>query len=90
MLCLGWHLTGDYKSDNVRTDQTDPSGPAVHDKTVHRDQGGPLHKTRGGRHYDHIRPNIHGAAREDGSIWEAGSLIFRVAVEAAPEAGKKE
>ena len=85
MLCGGWHVTGDYKSDNVRVRQVDPKGPGVNDKTVHRDGTGRLHKTRGGRHYDHIRPNIHGAATEIGTIWEGGSAIFRVVVEAGPE-----
>ena len=48
---------------------------------VHRDASGRLHKTRGGRHYDHLRPSMHGAAGEDGSIWEGGSPIFRIVVE---------
>jgi hypothetical protein len=29
----------------------------------------------------HIRPNIHGAATGNGTIWEGGSPIFRVVVE---------
>jgi formylglycine-generating enzyme required for sulfatase activity len=82
MLCGGWHLTSDYKSDNVRVKQVDPKGPAATDKSVHRDASGILHKSRGGRHYDHIRPNIHGAIGENGTIWEAGEPIFRVVVEA--------
>jgi hypothetical protein len=82
MLCGGWHVTNDYKSDNVRMKEVDPKGPAKTDSQVHRDKSGLLHKSRGGRHYDHIRPNIHGAIGEDGSIWEAGSPIFRVVVEA--------
>jgi formylglycine-generating enzyme required for sulfatase activity len=81
MLCSGWHVTGDYKSDNVRVKQVDPKGPAANDASVHRDATGCLHKTRGGRHYDHLRPSMHGAAGEDGSIWEGGSPIFRVVVE---------
>jgi hypothetical protein len=81
MFCGGWHLTADYKADNVRTRQVDPIGPARGDGTVHRDASGLLHKTRGGQHYDDIRPNIHGAAAENGRIWEPGSLIFRVVVE---------
>jgi hypothetical protein len=81
MLCGGWHVTGDYKADNVRVRQVDPKGPAVTDKDVHRDATGLLHKTRGGRHYDHLRPNIHGAAGDNGTIWEGGSPIFRVVVE---------
>ena len=85
MLCGGWHVTGDYKSDNVRTRQVDPKGPDANDKTVHRDATGRLHKTRGGWHYDHMRPNMHGAATDVGTIWEGGSGIFRVVVEAGPE-----
>lgn len=80
MLCRGWHVTHDYKADNVRVRQVDPTGPAADDKDVHRDKTGRLHKSRGGRHYDHIRPNIHGAIGEDGSIWESGMPIFRVVV----------
>jgi hypothetical protein len=81
MLCGGWHVTGDYKADNVRVKQVDPHGPTVNDKRVHGDATGRLHKTRGGPHYDHIRPNIHGAATGNGTIWEGGSPIFRVVVE---------
>jgi len=81
MLCGGWHVTGDYKSDNARVKQIDPRGPAANDKRVHGDATGRLHKTRGGPHYDHIRPNIHGAATVIGTIWEGGSPIFRIVVE---------
>ena len=81
MLCNGWHVTGDYKSDNVREKEVDPRGPAANDPRVHRDVTGRLHKTRGGRHYDHLRPSMHGAAGEDGSIWEGGAPIFRVVVD---------
>jgi formylglycine-generating enzyme required for sulfatase activity len=81
MLCGGWHVTGDYKADNVRVKQVDPKGPAMTDKHVHGDATGKLHKTRGGPHYDHIRPNIHGAATQQGKLWEGGSEIFRVVVE---------
>jgi formylglycine-generating enzyme required for sulfatase activity len=81
MLCGGWHVTGDYKADNVRVTQIDPHGPAANDKRVHGDATGRLHKTRGGPHYDHIRPNIHGAATVNGTLWEGGSPIFRVVVE---------
>jgi formylglycine-generating enzyme required for sulfatase activity len=83
MLCGGWHVTGDYKTDNVRVKQIDPRGPAANDKRVHGDATGRLHKTRGGPHYDHIRPNIHGAATGIGTLWEGGSPIFRVVVESA-------
>jgi formylglycine-generating enzyme required for sulfatase activity len=81
MLCGGWHVTNDYKADNVRVRQVDPKGPAATDKEVHRDGSGRLHKTRGGPHYDHSRPNIHGAATENGGLWEGGSAIFRIVVE---------
>ncbi len=81
MLCGGWHVTGDYKADNVRLRQVDPTGPAAGDKDVHRDVTGRLHKTRGGWHYDHNRPNIHGAATVNGTLWEGGAQIFRVVVE---------
>ena len=81
MLSGGWHVTGDYKSDNVRVKEVDPHGPVATDKRVHGDATGRLHKTRGGPHYDHIRPNIHGAATPKGTLWEGGSAIFRVVVE---------
>jgi formylglycine-generating enzyme required for sulfatase activity len=81
MLCGGWHVTGDYKADNVRVKQVDPRGPDANDRRVHGDATGKLHKTRGGPHYDHIRPNIHGAATCNGTLWEGGSPIFRVVVE---------
>ena len=87
MLCGGWHVTGDYKSDNVRGATGRPEGP----RRERQDRAsttapGRLHKTRGGRHYDHIRPNMHGAATDIGTIWEGGSPIFRVVVEVGPEA----
>jgi formylglycine-generating enzyme required for sulfatase activity len=85
MLCGGWHATSDYKADNARVRQVDPKGPDATDKQVHRDATGLLHKSRGGRHYDHIRPNIHGAVGENGTIWEGGAPIFRVVVEAGTE-----
>jgi formylglycine-generating enzyme required for sulfatase activity len=81
MLCGGWHITSDYKSDDVRVRQVDPTGPAATDKQVHRDASGLLHKSRGGWHYDHMRPSMHGAVGENGTIWEGGSPIFRVVVE---------
>jgi formylglycine-generating enzyme required for sulfatase activity len=81
LLSGGWHVTGDFKADNVRVPQVDPRGPGADDKDVHRDATGRLHKTRGGRHYNHIRPNIHGAATVNGTIWEGGAQIFRVVVE---------
>ena len=81
MLCGGWHITGDFKSDNVRVRQVDPHGPGEKDRRVHGDASGKLYKTRGGPHYDHVRPNIHGAATRNGTLWEGGSLIFRIVVE---------
>ena len=81
MLCGGWHITRDFKADNVREKQIDPQGPDENDRRVHREGAGRLYKTRGGPHYDHIRPNIHGAATRIGTLWEGGSLIFRVVVE---------
>jgi hypothetical protein len=81
MLSGGWHVTNDYKTDNVRLKQVDPKGPARNDSHVHGDATGRLHKTRGGWHYDHMRPNMHGAATDIGTIWEGGSPIFRVVVE---------
>jgi len=41
-----------------------------------------MHKSRGGYHYSFIRPNMHGAVGEDGSLWEGGVPIFRIVVEA--------
>ncbi len=81
MLCGGWHFTRDYKSDNTRVREVDPKGPDMSDKRVHRDATGLLHKSRGGWHYDHMRPNIHGAVGENGTLWEGGVPIFRVVVE---------
>jgi len=85
MLCGGWHVTSDYKADNVRVRQVDPQGPAASDRQVHRDATGLLHKTRGGWHYDHMRPSMHGAATENGTIWEGGSPIFRLVVDFSVE-----
>jgi len=87
MLCGGWHVTSDYKADNVRVRQVDPKGPGANDRQVHRDATGLLHKSRGGWHYDHMRPSMHGAAGENGTIWEGGSPIFRVVVETRTSAG---
>ena len=87
MLCGGWHITADYKADNVRERQVDQKGPALGDSTIQTNSTGPMHKSRGGYHYNFIRPNMHGAAGEDGSLWEGGVPIFRVVVEAEPPAG---
>jgi formylglycine-generating enzyme required for sulfatase activity len=84
MLCAGWHITADYKADNVRVKQVDQTGPALGDSTIQTNSTGPMHKARGGYHYRFIRPNMHGAAGEDGSLWEGGVPIFRIVVEAEP------
>jgi formylglycine-generating enzyme required for sulfatase activity len=81
MLTAGWQVTNDYKADNVRVKQVDPQGPSANDKTVQGDRAGKLHKTRGGPHYDHLRPSMHGAYTPIGTIWEGGGGIFRVVVE---------
>ncbi|MHC5034429.1 MAG: formylglycine-generating enzyme family protein [Planctomycetota bacterium] len=86
MLCGGWHITADYKADNVRTKQTDQKGPALGDESIQMGSTGPMHKARGGYHYNFIRPNMHGAAGEDGSLWEGGVPVFRIVVEATPPA----
>ena len=83
MLCAGWHITADYKADNVRVKQIDQKGPPRGDPSIQTNGNGPMHKARGGYHYRFIRPNMHGAAGEDGSLWEGGVPIFRVVVEAA-------
>jgi formylglycine-generating enzyme required for sulfatase activity len=84
MLSAGWHITADYKADNVRVKQVDQKGPALGDSSIQMGSAGPMHKARGGYHYSFIRPNMHGAAGEDGSLWEGGVPIFRVVVEGAP------
>jgi len=81
ILCGGWTITADYKADNVRTKQVDQTGPPRGDGSIQRSATGPMHKSRGGYHYTMIRPNMHGAAGEDGTIWEGGVAIFRVVVE---------
>ena len=42
MLCGGWHVTGDFKADNVRVRQVDPHGPDEKDSRVHGDASGQL------------------------------------------------
>ena len=86
MLCAGWHITADYKADNVREQQVDQKGPALGDASIQMGRTGPMHKARGGYHYNFIRPNMHGAGGEDGSLWEGGVPIFRVVVEVEPPA----
>jgi formylglycine-generating enzyme required for sulfatase activity len=82
MLCGGWHLTSSYKADNARTREIDPQGPPRGDRSIQTGNVGPMHKSRGGYHYSSIRPNMHGAVGEDGGLWEGGTQIFRVVVEA--------
>jgi hypothetical protein len=86
MLCGGWHITADYKADNVRVKQVDQKGPPLGDASIQTNDNGPMHKARGGYHYKFIRPNMHGAAGEDGSLWEGGVPIFRIVVEVEPSA----
>ncbi len=86
MLCGGWEITADYKADNVRERQVDQKGPALGDSSIQTNSNGPMHKARGGYHYSFIRPNMHGAAGEDGSLWEGGVPIFRIVVEVQPPA----
>jgi formylglycine-generating enzyme required for sulfatase activity len=75
ILCGGWHIASDFKADNVRVKQVDPKGPV-------RGADGTMHRSHGGWHYDHMRPSMHGAIGENGSIYEGGAPIFRVVVEA--------
>jgi len=86
MLCCGWSVTSNYKADNVREKEIDPQGPPKGDGSIQTNDFGPMHKSRGGYHYSFIRPNMHGAVGEDGTIWEGGTPIFRVVVEAQPAA----
>ncbi len=81
MLSGGWHMTSDYKADNVRTRQVDQTGPVLGQGPIQMSATGPMHKSRGGFHYSFIRPNMHGAVGEDGTIWEGGAPVFRVVVE---------
>lgn len=74
MLCGGWHIASDYKADNVRVGQVDPKGPR-------RGADGTMRRSHGGWHYDHMRPNMHGAIGEKGDIYEGGAPIFRVVVQ---------
>ena len=43
---------------------------------------GNMHRSHGGWHYDHMRPNMHDAIGEKGNIYEGGAPLFRVVVEA--------
>jgi len=82
MLCGGWSVTSTYKVDNARAKEIDPQGPPVTDGSIQREATGPMHKSRGGYHYNFIRPNMHGAVSEGGGLWEGGTQIFRVVVDA--------
>ena len=85
MLCGGWHLTSNYKADNARAKEIDPQGPPRGSRFIQTNGFGPMHKSRGGYHYNFIRPNMHGAVSEDGGLWEGGTQIFRLVVEPATE-----
>jgi formylglycine-generating enzyme required for sulfatase activity len=84
MLCGGWTVTSTYKVDNARAKEIDPQGPPRGDGSIQSESTGPMHKSRGGYHYKFIRPNMHGAVSEGGGLWEGGTQIFRIVVEAAP------
>src|SRR5262249_35189693 len=71
VLCGGWTIVSDLKADNVRTKQVDPHGPA-------RGADGNMHRSHGGWHYVHMRPNMHGAIGDRGNIYEGGAPIFRI------------
>lgn len=79
ILCGGWTIASDFKADNVRVEQVDPTGPAKGADGMHR--------SHGGWHYDHMRPSMHGAIGNAGNIYEGGAPIFRVVVEADKAAG---
>jgi formylglycine-generating enzyme required for sulfatase activity len=82
MLCCGWHLMSDWKEFNSRSAQVNPIGVSKDDKYIQDDSiFGKMHRTKGGYHYKLIHPPMHGAAAENGTIWEGGRLIFRVVVE---------
>jgi len=74
----GWHIMSDYKDVNPRSETVDPKGPPLGTKTIQTNGAGNMHRTKGGFHYNIIRPPMHGAAGEDGTLWENGTVIFRV------------
>ena len=76
----GWHFMSDYKDVNPRIETVDPIGPPLGTKTIQTDRSGPMHRTKGGFYYNIARPPMHGAAGEDGTLWESGTVIFRVVV----------
>ena len=81
MLSNGWHTVLDYKNDNTRHEQTNPTGikEPWQANTFHS----LMHQSKGGYHYALNQPNMHGANGEDGGLWEGGSVIFRVIIEYA-------
>ncbi len=85
MLSCGWHTTSSYKMCNFRGTEVDPPGPATPvQKYVEKDGSrGPLYKSRGGWFYGKVRPNQHGANKDNGGYYE-GTPIFRVVVDATP------
>ena len=74
----GWHLMSDYKDVNPRVETIDPKGPPLGTKTIQTNRFGPMHRTKGGFYYNIARPPMHGAAGEDGTLWESGAVIFRI------------
>ena len=74
----GWHFMSDYKDVNPRVETVDPKGPPLGTKTIQTNRFGPMHRTKGGFYYNIARPPMHGAAGEDGTLWESGTVIFRV------------
>jgi len=81
MLSNGWHTVYDYKNDNTRHDETDPTGIKIPwESNTYKSW---MHQSKGGFHYALNQPNMHGANGEDGGLWEGGSVIFRVIIEDA-------
>ena len=74
----GWHIMSDYKDVNPRVEAIDPKGPPSGTKTIQTNGFGKMHRTKGGFHYNIVRPPMHGAAGEDGTLWETGTVIFRI------------
>jgi hypothetical protein len=81
MLSNGWHTVYDYKHDNTRHEETDPTG--ITKPWQSNTFKSWMHQSKGGFHYTINQPNMHGANGEDGGLWEQGSVIFRVIIEDA-------
>jgi formylglycine-generating enzyme required for sulfatase activity len=81
MFGYAWHIMSDYKDINPRTELVDPKGPPAGTKTIQTNDFGPMHRSKGGYYYNIIRPPMHGAAGENGTLWENGQVIFRVVVD---------